>query len=148
MDYKEVLNCLAPCGLSCEKCFAYNRGKVGRHARELKKALGNFDIFAERFSSFLPVFENYQGFKTLLAYLAEPDCPGCRQGKCKYPNCGVAPCHKSQGVDFCFQCEEFPCDRTNFDPHLHKRWIAMNQRMKEIGPLFFYEETREEPRYK
>jgi hypothetical protein len=60
----------------------------------------------------------------------------------------VVTCYQEKGVDFCFQCLEFPCDRTNFDPHLHRRWVAMNRRMKEVGPVGYYVETRDVPRYK
>ncbi|HAK59402.1 MAG TPA: hypothetical protein DCO77_03325, partial [Nitrospiraceae bacterium] len=56
-------------------------------------------------------------------------------------------CYKDQGVDFCFQCQEFPCDKTNFDPNLKQRWISMNTRMKEVGVEAFFEETKDLPRY-
>ena len=51
-------------------------------------------------------------------------------------------------MDFCFQCDEFPCEKANFDEHLRRRWIAMNERMKEAGVETYYEETKDEPRYK
>jgi hypothetical protein len=143
----EILKKLAPCGLSCGKCFAFAEGEIASHARELIGCLGNFDVYAERFSEFLPELKDYPAFKRLLTHFAEPDCTGCRTGACKYPNCGVAACYKEKGVDFCFQCDEFPCDKTNFDPHLQKRWIEMNNRMKEIGPEVYYEETKDVCRY-
>ena len=148
MEYEDILHDLAPCGLSCRKCYANVNGDIARSAKELQKQLCNFDIYAERFSKFLPEFENYPAFKQLLFYLAQPDCEGCRKGTCKYPNCGVVSCHNEKGVDFCFQCDEFPCDKTNFDPHLLKRWIFMNSRMKEISVEAYYEETKDESRYK
>jgi hypothetical protein len=147
MKYDDILKCLAPCGLSCQKCFAYTEGNIAKHSKELVKLLGNFDIYAERFSKFLPEFMDYQSFKGVLAYFANPDCTGCRTGTCKYPNCGVVVCFREKGVDFCFQCDDFPCDKTNFDSHLHKRWIKMNERMKEIGVEDYYEETKDLCRY-
>jgi len=147
MTYEEILNFLAPCGLSCRKCFAYTEGEISFHAKSLQKLLGNFDAYAERFSAFLPEFEDYPSFKPLLTYFASPDCKGCREGTCKYPNCGVVECYRQKGVDFCFQCDEFPCEKTNFDPHLKQRWIQMNQRMKEIGVEAYYEETKDLCRY-
>lgn len=147
MAHPKILSFLAPCGLNCGKCFAFTEGDIGFHSKELQKLLGNFDIYAERFSAFLPEFKNYPAFKRLLAYFAAPDCKGCRQGKCKYPNCGVIDCYKEKGVDFCFQCDDFPCDKTNFDPHLKKRWLHMNNRMKAIGVEAYYEETKDSCRY-
>ncbi|MCP4351484.1 MAG: DUF3795 domain-containing protein [Desulfobacterales bacterium] len=147
MEYKEILKDIAPCGLSCGKCFAFSEGGIRKHATELKSLLGNFDNYAERFSGFLPIFKKYPEFKEMLEYMTQADCIGCRNGECKYPNCGVTACYKDKGVDFCFQCDEFPCDKSNFDPDLHRRWIQMNNRMKEIGVESYYEETKDKCRY-
>jgi hypothetical protein len=148
MEYEEILNDLAPCGLSCRKCFANTRGEIGKHSNELQKLLGSFDVYAERFSAFLPEFKNYPEFKEMLEYLAQGDCKGCREGACKLPGCGVHTCYRDRGVDFCFQCHEFPCEKTNFDPHLQERWILMNNRMKEIGVEGYYKETKDQSRYR
>jgi hypothetical protein len=139
---------LGVCGLNCGKCIAYVKGDIKRHATELSRLLGNFDIYAERFSKFAPVFSNYPSFKELLARFTAGSCHGCRSGECIYPDCGVISCYKEKGVDFCFQCDEFPCEKTNFDPHLKARWITMNERMKEIGVEGYWEETKDQPRYR
>lgn len=39
-------------------------------------------------------------------------------------------------------------DKTNFGLHLFRRWIEMNNRMKEIGVDAYYEETKDPPRYR
>jgi hypothetical protein len=148
MNYEDILKEHAPCGLSCRKCFAYTKGDIGRLTTELQEALGSFDRYADRFSAFLPVFKNYPHFKELLAYFTQADCTGCRNGMCKYPDCGVVACYQKKGVDFCFQCDEFPCEKTNFDPDLYRRWLLMNNRMKEIGVEAYYEETKDLPRYR
>ncbi|NPV71887.1 MAG: DUF3795 domain-containing protein [Firmicutes bacterium] len=144
-----VLKALAPCGLSCEKCFAYADGEIAGYARLLKERLGNFDTFASRFVKLgMPVFENYAAFKELLDYLTKGECLGCRKGTCKHPDCGVRECYRAKNVAFCYECAEFPCDRSRFDPNLKARWIAMNERMRQIGPDAYYEETKDDPRYK
>jgi hypothetical protein len=148
MEYKDILDILAPCGLNCRKCLAYSEGEIRTHSIDLQKLLGSFDRYAERFSLFLPVFKNYPFFKELLAYFTQADCNGCRKGACKYPNCGVIACYQQKGVDFCFQCDEFPCEKTNFDPDLKRRWIQMNNRMKEVGVETYYQETKDLPRYR
>jgi hypothetical protein len=146
----EIKKALGPCGLNCEKCFANVNGSIGYHSRKLKELLGNFDIYAERFVTLLdePKFENYPAFKIMLDYFTKASCKGCRDESCKlFKDCGVKECYKEKGVDFCFQCDEFPCDRTNFDEHLRKRWIAINQRMKDIGIEKYYNEIKEKSRY-
>ena len=147
MLYAEIIKCLAPCGLNCVKCIGFDEGDIKKHSNELKRLLGSFDNYAERFSNFIPVFKNYSAFKELLNYFTQANCKGCRQGDGKYPNCSVASCCKQKGIDFCFQCEEFPCEKTNFDPNLKERWTKINNRMKAIGPEAYYEETKESPRY-
>jgi hypothetical protein len=148
MIYQDIVKVLAPCGLNCGKCQAYEEGEIRKHATELKKLLGSFDSYAVRFSKFLPVFKNYSAFKELLNHFSSANCKGCRQGDCKYPNCGVASCYKEKNLDFCFQCKEFPCSKTNFDSDLHARWLAMNSCMKEIGVEAYFEETKDQPRYR
>lgn len=147
MDYQDILRELGPGGLNCHKCLAHAKGDIRTASKELRRLLGNFDRYAERFAGFLPVFKNYPAFKELLAYFAQADCEGCRSGQSKYPNCGVAKCHVEKGVDFCFQCDEFPCDKTNFDADLKRRWIQMNNRMKEVGVDVYCAETKDTPRY-
>ena len=147
MKYKDILNILAPCGLNCVKCFAYSEGEIKMLSGRLQELLGSFDRSAERFSAFLPIFKNYPSFKELLAFFTKSDCRGCRNGTCIRPNCGVITCYQKNGVDFCFQCEEFPCNKTNFDLDFERRWIQMNNRMKEIGVEAYYQETKDLPRY-
>ena len=147
MKYKEILNIIAPCGLNCYKCFANHNGEIRKTSLNLLNLLGSFDVYAERFSVFLPIFKNYPSFKELLLYFTKENCKGCREGICIYPDCRVKDCIKEKKVDFCFQCDEFPCEKTNFDAHLKRRWIQMNNRMKEIGVESYYEETKDIPRY-
>ena len=147
MGYDEILRMLAPCGLHCGKCMAYADGDIKKHAEELKRLLGSFDNYAERFSNFIPVFKDYPSFKELLDYFSRAECKGCRQGDGKYPNCGIAQCYKDKNVDFCFQCNEFSCDKSNFDENLKSRWIKINNRLKEIGVWAYIEETKDLPRY-
>jgi hypothetical protein len=68
--------------------------------------------------------------------------------KCNNPDCRVLRCYSKKDVDFCFQCEELPCNNTKFDDDLKTRWIQMNKKMKEIGVKRYYQEIKEAPRYK
>jgi hypothetical protein len=127
--------------------MAFTKGDIKRNAEELNGLLGAFDNYARRFARFAPVFENYPSFKKLLEYFAQAGCKGCRHGDCLYPNCGVSSCYKKKGVDFCFQCDEFPCTKTNFDPNLQERWVKMNGLMKQKGVEAYFDESKDSPRY-
>lgn len=150
LKYEEILEVLGPCCLNCKKCVFYSNGEIREHSMKLKELFGSFDNYAKRFSELIdPVFANYPKFKELLEFLTHSDCKGCRNQICAvYPDCGVVDCHKRKGVDFCFQCDEFPCEKTNFDPDLKRRWVLMNNRAKEIGIEAFCEESMKFPRYR
>jgi hypothetical protein len=150
-DYEFVKQQLGPCGVNCGKCFAFSEGNIYDLSKQLKEALGNFDIYAKRFVELLeePVFLKYPEFKEFLDYLAEQKCKGCRNERCKLSKtCQVRSCSEKKNVDYCFQCEEFPCANTGFDEHLYKRYVEINMRMKKIGVEAYYEETKNLPRYR
>jgi len=148
MDYLQILDFLAPCGLNCAKCLSHAQGDIKKLSLDLQERLGSFDHYAERFSGFNPAFKNYPAFKELLTLFTQGSCQGCRQGTCLNTACGIITCHQEKGVDFCFQCAEFPCQKSNLDPNLHQRWLTMNQRMKEIGVEAYWEEIKDLPRYR
>lgn len=150
MTNKNILDTLGPCGLNCKKCFAHVDGEIREYSLKLKEALGNFEPYAKRFKTLLnnPIFEKYPDFKIMLDYFASENCKGCRKENCKlFTTCGVRNCHQEKGVDFCFQCEDFPCEKTNFDADLHKRWIQLNNEIREKGIEIYYTETNEKSRY-
>lgn len=145
-----ILNTIAPCGLHCEKCFAHNQGSIQTLSKELQSALGNFDVYAERFAELInePTFKEYPSFKKMLAYFAEGSCQGCRKEQCKlFKQCGVRACHQEKGIDFCFECKEFPCKKTNFDAHLQSRWKKINERIRKIGIANYHKEMKDIARY-
>jgi len=150
MEYEEIKNRLAPCGLHCGKCFAFSDGDIVESSRQLKASLGNFDVYAERFVELLdqPVFKKYPAFKEMLDLFSMAGCSGCRKENCKlFKNCKVRSCSEQKGVDFCFQCSDFPCGNTGFDEHLNRRSVAINRQMAQIGIEKYYDEIKDEPRY-
>ena len=145
MKYVKVL---APCGLNCAKCLAYVEGDIKKNAGELKEIAGELLTITLRgfpvLSRFLKIILRSRNCWTILsrpvvrAAATETACTRIAVS---------ASCYKTKGVDFCFQCDEFPCEKTNFDPNLKERWIKMNRLMKEKGVEAYYEESKDLPRY-
>jgi hypothetical protein len=136
MEYDEVKSRLAPCGLHCGKCYAFVDGDIKKLSNQLKDSLGDFDVYASRFT------------EELLFYFASVDCKGCRNEKCKiYKDCKVRDCFEKKEIDYCFQCSDFPCNNTGFDQHLQKRSVDINNRMRVIGVENYYNEIKDKPRY-
>ncbi|HER23747.1 MAG TPA: DUF3795 domain-containing protein [Candidatus Atribacteria bacterium] len=147
MTYDEVVRKLAPCGLDCSRCADYQDGEIKELSTKLLNLLGRYDRLAELKSTIIPTFKSYSKFKELLELFAQVSCGGCRSENVKcLINCHAQTCHKDKKVDFCFQCEEFPCDK-QCERKIRERWIANNQRMKEIGVVNFYTERSKLPRY-
>ena len=53
MEIEELKFKVAPCGISCYNCFAFKDGQIKEYAKNIKKQLGNFDVYAQRFSKLL-----------------------------------------------------------------------------------------------
>lgn len=139
-----------PCGLLCEKCFAFNKGPIQFHAEQLKINLGAFDNYATRFVTLLnePIFNNYSDFKTLLNLLSSNNCQGCRKQECHlFQDCKVRNCYKEKAVEYCFECPDFPCENTGFDDNLKDRWLNINHKIREIGLENYYNLLKDKSRY-
>lgn len=148
MTYKTLLPNLSPCGMDCGRCADHSAGEIKHHATRLRELLGNYGRLAKIKSAARPAFNHYQEFHTLLDYFSSAQCDGCRSENCHCPiDCTVKTCYKERGVDFCFQCEQFPCDKNLFSENLRERWLRVNNRMKEVGPLEYYIEQGKQPRY-
>ena len=77
------------------------------------------------------------------------ECEGCRSGKvCKYSceNCKLSKCAFEKGLDFCGECQDYPCeDLRVFQAAMPNRlelWQAQ-ERIKEVGWKQWYTEMIE-----
>jgi hypothetical protein len=71
--------------------------------------------------------------------LARGECAGCRGPAVKNwsPDCEFRPCAQRRGHDYCFQCDEFPCDKLRAfanDGYEHHRLAVENlTSMRRMG---------------
>jgi len=138
---------IAACGLDCGRCLSHPQSPISRHARGLLTELGDFASRAAFFARLDPVFEHYAAFEAVAKRFAAADCAGCRSGTCLLGRCTVQTCVKERGVDFCCECAEFPCDHTGFSGMLHARWLANNEKMRELGLAGYMEWAAGQARY-
>jgi len=91
MEHKDKLQLVSPCGYCCAKCPAHEGGctdkvVVGKMAKRANMSVEKFESFR---------------------------CPGCRPTQGSPRGGVVCPtydcCVNRQGLDFCYQCEDFPC---------------------------------------
>lgn len=148
MEYSEVVEHLAPCGFDCMRCADYEKGEIKELSSKLVQLIGNYSPVAKMKAHGKPVFIGYSQFEEILKSFSNASCSGCRgeNVQCPLTTCSAKNCHKEKGVDFCFQCDEYPCER-QFDGSLRGRWRNINDRMKEIGAVQYYTEQLKLPRY-
>lgn len=147
MDYQEILKKLAPCGLDCSRCVNYAHGEVKELSGRLGGALQGFDKIAAMVKDWLPVMNGYPQFAQVLEFYQQASCKGCRAGGFEPPFCAARTCFREKGVDFCSQCDEYPCGKNQYPEDLAAQWRANNDRMKEVGVEAFYGEQKLKPRY-
>ena len=147
MDYSKVVKKIAPCGIDCSRCADYQDGEIKELSIKLLELLKGYERVAKVKSKINPAFEKYDKFKEVLEIFADASCGSCRSDNDKCPiDCHAKTCHKDKKVDFCFQCNEFPCSEQK-DERIRERWMGKNNRMKEIGVIEYYIEQSKAPRY-
>lgn len=114
----------AICGLFCPSCTVYIGTQEDRPRLEMLAGLFNCSV-------------------------EDLECEGCRSEKrslfCR-DKCKMAKCATDRGLDFCGQCEEYPCrELKEFQaalPHRIELWKS-HERIKEAGFEKWYEEMLE-----
>lgn len=147
MEYQEIVRRLAPCGLDCTRCADYGDGEIRELSAILSRHLAGYSRVAKMKEGLKPVFAGYQQFEAVLNNFTQAACSGCRGDNILCPlECSPKTCTREKGLDFCFQCGDFPCER-EIDARLRDRWLEFNQRMREVGVEEFYRERCSLPRY-
>ncbi len=108
------------CGLNCAKCDMYAAGHGDEKLRE----------------------EIIEWFKNERNEVLEPEqvrCEGCR-GPIELhwsSDCKMLSCARSKRVNYCFECDDFPCGVLNAfasdGVSHHKRTVQNMKRIKKIG---------------
>ena len=97
--------------------------------------------------------ESYNNFEGVLSIYAGASCSGCRSTEhngCSIEGCFLLECTKNHGVDFCGECNEFPCKKTQgiFEEIVYRQWLEGNQQIREYGIEAFWKNNSENPHYR
>ncbi len=151
---------IAPCGLYCGTCAFYHKSEIRKAARRLKEMLDGFERIAKIYEKVAPELKDYPKFMRVMEYFGRQDCLGCRFGggkehgaACMPETCTMVLCPTDKGLDFCYQCPDFPCKIIPFTMKKAKNeglveiWLKCNRRMKKIGLDRYLKEKKTEPRY-
>lgn len=147
MGKSEVISKLSVCGLDCSRCADYENGEIRELSSKLSELLIGYERLAKMKAEGNPIFKGYPEFAQILRQFAQGSCGGCRSDNVRCPiDCQAKTCCRERKIDFCFECEEFPCDK-QFEGKLRERWIERNIRMKQIGVENYYFEQGKLSRY-
>lgn len=137
---------VAPCSLCCYTCPSYKNGVIKQSIDNLVKY---YDGYPEFLHQNLPRKYKKYAKKTekFVEYIQNEhaSCGGCRGEKnrnCCIANCFILDCTKQHGIDFCGECENFPCDKakTFFKGIVLDDYLKGNERIKKVGKEKFAEE--------
>ncbi|MCI8441461.1 MAG: DUF3795 domain-containing protein [Provencibacterium sp.] len=118
MEREKLLHYLAPCSFLCYTCLALRDGAFSECApRLLAYSEDVCEFLTESFR--LPPGEQkeqeafFDAFYGTLGQLSGGGCHGCRSDAALkrgcLSGCGISDCVREREIDFCAQCEEFPC---------------------------------------
>lgn len=125
----------------CGKCYCalcdYYKGTIVKAARSLLQ-------FVDRYGSLRLIANaqkayDFDEFTKGLRWLSSQQnpCKGCRFGGgwSWWGDCPVRDCCLEKGIDFCYQCEEFPCKKLREEPlaERKKALIEANRQIRAIG---------------
>jgi hypothetical protein len=111
---------ISVCGLNCAKCDIYEAGH------------GNEKVRNE-------ILEWFKKERNETLKPKQITCEGCRGPLNAHwsSDCKMLLCSKNKEIDYCFQCEDFPCSIVNKfasdGTSHHKRTIENAKKMKEMG---------------
>ena len=89
---------------------------------------------------------------SLCPMFVQGSCAGCRAGSWCAQNCKIAPCSvRHGGVDYCFECPEYPCEKYDGVDQRdslisHRNQLTDMAKAKRIGLEAYRDEQREKAR--
>ena len=117
MTNEQLLDYLPPCGLVCYTCPGFKDGAIKAYSEALLKLNEGYREFLDEklADEYRHILGEYDSFIRKLKRDSAPSCEGCRKNKGNNPacikDCFIPECTQGHGVDFCGECNEFPCTK-------------------------------------
>lgn len=129
----------------CTLC-SYYKGTIVEAAKNLlpfAENIGSLRLMANAYRTC-----DYDEFLKGLKWIAANDepCKGCRFGGgwSWWGDCPVRDCTMEKKINFCFQCDEFPCEKLQTEPLLDRKKaiIKANEKLKDMKLEKWLEELK------
>ncbi|MCJ7508517.1 MAG: DUF3795 domain-containing protein [candidate division Zixibacteria bacterium] len=132
MDYqKEKMTHISYCGSYCHTCDWFT-GRIKKTAKKCLDMIKYYDGFKKWFENKVDVDNLLSG----LQILADTSiCSGCKtEAGQQNDRCGIRQCCFGKGLNFCYECKDFPCQTLKTNPGVMKfRTLENLKEMKEKG---------------
>lgn len=158
MEKEKLLDYVAPCSLLCYTCMGFKDGPISQCAKRLyiyNEGVCEFrstHMLTEKRKEWHSKFNEFH--ETLLNF-SGASCTGCRNDPSScggIEGCVVPNCVKEHGVDFCADCNEFPCQKAKdffatHDDKISKAWETGNRLIKKVGIDAYFTEKKDVSHY-
>lgn len=133
-------------------CPGFCNGAIKKHSEALLKLREGFREFLSKWHTDMTEYDKYI---ERLKIDAAPDCPGCRKidGKARgcIKGCFIPECVKEHGIDFCGECDAFPCTKikesTLYGDEVKKGFYEGSLLIREHGVEKFFEMKKDISHY-
>lgn len=157
MTREQLLDCVPPCGLMCFTCPGFKDGAIKEHSAALLRLREGYREFLDKRLSeeYRYVLDEHDKYIEKLKKDSNPGCSGCRQIDGKGPgcikDCFIPTCTKERGIDFCAECDAFPCDKIKasciYGEEAKKGFYEGSLLIKEHGAEKFFEMKKDISHY-
>ena len=158
MTREEMINAVGPCSIMCYTCFGYLEGGIRKHAaclHELYKGCyeGHVNVYKDNLTKErIEKLNRIIIFNEMLQELYnKPGCEGCQSNNGEHggciAGCKIPKCSKEHDVNFCADCEEFPCRKICVPESIRQIWLDGNNYIKEHGIEQWFEKNKNTAHY-
>ncbi|MCK4251669.1 DUF3795 domain-containing protein [candidate division WOR-3 bacterium] len=134
VDINEAKKLINYCGGFCGQCGMYKGRIYAKVAQEF------LEIVKAGYSDWLPKFVkldfNFNEFLKGVEYFSKKETGPYCQKPCKEGGgapCKIRPCAKERGIEICFECKEFPCEKFSWVLKKHPDKLEDYKRYKKLG---------------
>lgn len=137
MNVTELKKLIGYCGIYCGGCGMYNGRIIAMVARDFKELMESYS-YPDWVPKFGGIDFNFEEFQKGLDYFTRENsgCYSqvpCKEG-CGMPECEIKECAKRKGVEYCFECNDFPCEHfSQFGEEWRLAMIEEHERFKKLG---------------
>jgi len=133
IDIAEAKELVTYCGSFCGGCGMYKGRIIAMVAQEFKELTAGY---ADWLPKAVNLDFNYDDFIKGLEYFSQENSSCYCQESCKQGGgapCKIRPCAQEKGIEICYECKDFPCDKFAWIIERYPGFREEQERFKKLG---------------